>query len=57
VISEVQEGSPKFFQGIGMLAGQISFADVRKGIVPPQMGQKCTFQAAMFGQVNQSGIL
>src|SRR5581483_7330645 len=42
--------SPKFVQGIGMLTGQHSFADVRKGM-SPQLHLKVGLAANTFGRL------
>jgi hypothetical protein len=47
--------SPKVLQRIGMLAGRMGFADVRKGM-SPQMHQQMHLSGAMFRQGVQSGM-
>jgi hypothetical protein len=46
----------KVLTSIGMLAGQMSFADARKDM-SPQMHHKRTLQGQCSGQVYQSGML
>ncbi|HZD06703.1 MAG TPA: hypothetical protein VE176_00570, partial [Candidatus Limnocylindrales bacterium] len=51
-----QKYSPKVLQRIGMLAGRMGFADVRKGMSPQMHQQMHLSEGNMFGQVVQSGI-
>src|SRR5712675_407784 len=48
--------SPKVLQRIGMLAGRMGFADVRKGM-SPQMHHKCTTQGQCLGRLFNLGCL